>query len=195
MKSVYILFLGICLLVNCTNNKSKSSLKEGVQSARIADLNIEKNKLHRDSSNVIPNAIKCLIKDSLTDLEIPNIGMFIKEWKDYSQSDFPYLCRSDFNGDGIIDYSLILKNKKFNQVSIYVFVSNKKKYTTFEIDKLDCFENKIGIVLLVERKGEWESITEKKVIKNDGITVELINDGLTFSYYWEKGKFEKFMYD
>lgn len=195
MKNLYYTFFILGLLVSCSNNNTKFPAGERKESS-IKEYSYSKTRIFQsDSSSAIPNSIVKILNDSLSDLIIPKIGAFIKEWKDYTKNKFPFLCEIDFNGDRITDYSLILKNTKTDQIFVYAFISDYKKYKTYKVDVFESKAKKIGIILTLEKRGEWESVTEKKIIKNDGLTINLANESLTFSYYWEKGKIIKFKYD
>lgn len=172
-----ILFKSLALLtinVFCLNTYSKDNI----------------NKLN------IPDSILKIIADSLPNYYIPNDNQFLVEWKEYDNLKRPMYAVSDFNGDSIIDYAFVLSSKCKNSVSIFVFVSkSRNRYRIINLREFNTTPKLIDIFINVEKRGWWESTSEKKHIKHDGLNVIWASASVSYSYYWKGNSFQKFFYD
>jgi hypothetical protein len=104
-------------------------------------------------------------------------------------------CVSDFNGDKVNDYALLLRDKN-NKVCLFSFsiVNNNVKH--YLIDCFGVWKGKITeLRIAVEPKGKWEAIDETIKVPNDGIIVDDLRESISKAYYWDKTNFVKFLYD
>lgn len=115
--------------------------------------------------------------------------------KQFSNTDTPFIVKVDFNGDNLIDFAIIVRNKITDKIDLLGFVNNNKN--RFEYYFIDHFINdgKLDFILSVEDKGEWTSIDNTIYVDNDGITIERFNLSLSFSYYWKNNTFIKHYWD
>ena len=133
------------------------------------------------------------IKINFPDHTIPDLKDYVQNFKLYSSNEQPYYCSSDFNGDGKIDYALLLKSQK--ELFLYAFLSQDKTYIKILVDKFDPINNGVEVIIAVEPKGTWEAAEDSIAVLNDGIAVELIEESLNWSYYFNDSKFIRYLYD
>jgi len=148
-----------------------------------------------DSINFVSENIYKILKDSLSQFELPNNMVFNESWNEYSVSKYPYICKSDFNGDEVLDFVFILASKNHKELLVCVFLSNKKTYNIFRIKQFTLDEKEIPLVLNIENKGVWESPNGKKHIKNNGFVIYWVTESKSYIYYWNKNKFDRFCTD
>lgn len=148
------------------------------------------------SANAIPDSLVQFIKTNLPEYSILSQSEYDSYLSDYyGKEDKPfYYCSSDFNGDGYKDHTVLLQDTS-KQIHIFAFLGQEKTFAKILIDKFDTHETGRHIIIRVEPKGVWESITDKKRVEYDGIAVHLINESLTWSYYFEDKTFKRFLYD
>lgn len=104
-------------------------------------------------------------------------------------------CRSDFDGDKIDDYALLLRDKN-NRVCLFFFSTVNDKIEHSLIDCFGIWEGEITeLKIAVEPKGKWEAIDETIKVPFDGIMVDDFRESKSKAYYWDKTKFVKFLYD
>lgn len=123
-----------------------------------------------------------------------DIKKYDLRWKEFSNSTSPFIIEGNFNGDSLIDYSILIENKVITKIELICFINTKGSFNMYSLDTFD-YKSIIDIVLNIESRGLWESIDEKINTRFDGITVELFNESLSFSYYWDENKFKKFYWD
>lgn len=155
-----------------------------------------KNTSKSDSANtggLIPKELATYIKANLVKYQFPKIDEYDANWRDYKTDNVPFLCSSDFNGDGKRDYALILIDTSKVEV-LFVFNKEGQSYRHFQLEKFKK-NNKFGIVLTIQEKGEWASIDESKVVNNDGILVEDIFESKSKAYYWDGEGYTQFLFD
>ncbi len=104
-------------------------------------------------------------------------------------------CISDFDGDKIDDYALLLRNKN-NEVCLFFFSTVNDKVEHCLIDCFGIWEGEITeLKIAIEPKGKWEAIDETIIVPFDGIRVDDLRESISKAYYWDKTKFVKFLYD
>ncbi len=160
----------------------------------VSCINIDKNK---NEINIRKN-LTCLLNeycDSLSKYNLPENNFFDESWKDYSESQYPYFCETDFNGDKISDYAIILVSKNKKELFVCVILSIKKSYKFLLLKKFKMNDNYIPIVLDIEKKGIWESANDKKTIKNDGLIIYWLPESKSFMYYCYQNNFIRFFTD
>jgi len=144
----------------------------------------------------LPNSIKNLIKDSLSEYSVPNENQFIDEWKSYDHISTPRFAFSDFNGDAKKDYAIILLSKNYKKILLAVFLSdNMHSFSIYKVKIFNSSSDLIDVFISVEKKGYWQTSKGKINIKYDGISVDWASESLSFSYYWKNNNFQKFLYD
>nr|WP_319401738.1 hypothetical protein [uncultured Carboxylicivirga sp.] len=145
----------------------------------------------------IPDSLVNYINKELPQLLIPSCQDYVTDWESFQDdnSQLPYFCTSDYNGDNLLDFAVLLKDSK-GELFLYAFIRQDNEFNVVLIDKFTNEDNKkIQILIGTELKGEWESITEKITVLNDGISLALIEESLSWSYYYHEGKFKQFTYD
>ncbi|HRZ43042.1 MAG TPA: hypothetical protein P5228_10115 [Bacteroidales bacterium] len=106
-----------------------------------------------------------------------------------------YSCFSDFNGDKLIDYALLLRDDS-NHVSLFVFNIQISKVSHIFIDNYGSWPEQFPLLEVgVEPKGIWRAADEKLRVLHDGIFLSEVNESITYAYYWNDGKYKKFIYD
>jgi len=163
------------------------------------DSNNQTEHLAKDNSsvdqNIVPGKIQEFVKDKLPEMQIPTTGDYIKGWESFIVvNNLPYYCSGDYNGDGFKDHCLLLI-KDSAQFFLYAFLTADESYKTILIDKIGRLTKEIEIVISTEPKGDWENVNETVPVAFDGITVNLIEESNTWSYYWKEDRFVQFFYD
>ena len=182
IKLILFILIDFGVLLGCQNQKTSTN-----QSVKI------ENFKSRDT--FIPETLKTFIKANFVSLRIPTRDNYVKDWESYkSDSIPPFCCTSDFDGDGIRDYCLLLSKDK-KELYLYAFLTTNKSFNSVLIDTIRIQDSGIDAVLSIQNKGEWESVDNKINVPNDGITVDLIEESISWSYYWTKNGFVKFLYD
>jgi hypothetical protein len=181
-KLIRILLFCFIVLISCRNENSK-------------DGNNHRNEKITTNDYYLPANLTYFIKLSLPNLKIPTKDLYVKGYESIkSDSAHPFICSSDFNGDGNIEYCIILMNDR-KELFLYSFIAKGKDFAPILIDKFVYKAKGIEAVLSIENKGVWESAVDKITAPNNGITVNFIEESLTWSYYWKDDKFERFLYD
>ncbi|WP_282035481.1 hypothetical protein [Saccharicrinis aurantiacus] len=145
----------------------------------------------------IPDSLVHYINKELPKYKIPSCLDYMKGWESFQDDDtqLPFFCTSDYNGDNLLDFAVLLKDSS-DELFLYVFLQQANGYEIVLIDKIQNYNSKkFQIVIRSELKGVWESITEKITVCNNGISIVLIEESLTWSYYYHEGKFIQFIYD
>ena len=125
---------------------------------------------------------------------MPKLKDYVSGWEGYCEQDsLPYLCSSDFNGDGRIDYATLLLNRS-GEPFLFVFHRTDDGFSHL---LLRGFKKraKIDVALFVVDKGEWRGIDKTITVSNDGIEVDFIEESLSAVYYWDGKKYVEFLGD
>ena len=85
--------------------------------------------------------------------------------------------------------------KDSTQLSLYSFLTLDNSYQIILIDTIARLTKGIEVVIYTEPKGEWESVEETISVPFDGISIDLIEESNSWSYYWKNDRFVKFFYD
>ncbi len=177
-------FSGNGIVGNETENKISNEYKDSLS------LNNLQKKTITDN---IPVSIRNYLTDYLPEFIIPDKIKFIKEVEKYNENNEPNFCSSDFTGDKLNDYVLLLI--KENKSYLLIINSSTQGYSHFIIDDFTMHSDSIAIYIRIERRGIWKSIDEALDVKNDGIFIDLIDESLSWSYYWDGTKYKRFLYD
>lgn len=151
------------------------------------------------NSSVVKNHASVIyqyVQDSLPDYN------FIVESKNGSKTfwlqkykEQSLVCISDFDGDNIDDYALLLRNQN-NEVCLFFFSIVNDKVEHCLIDCFGIWEGEITeLKIAIEPKGRWEAADETIIVPFDGIMVDDLRESISKAYYWDKTKFVKFLYD
>ncbi|MEA3503966.1 MAG: hypothetical protein U9R32_02050 [Bacteroidota bacterium] len=106
-----------------------------------------------------------------------------------------FCCISDFNGDAVNDYALLLRDDN-NKVCLFFFSIVNNKVEHYLIDCFGIWEGEITeLKIAIEPKGNWEAIDETVKVPFDGIIVDDLRESKSKAYYWNRGGFVKFLYD
>lgn len=143
---------------------------------------------------IIPSVIKNYLDNKLPNYKIPTLQGYINDWEEFVDDvTFPFICSSDFNGDEKADYALMLISE-YGEHHLVAFNSSLEGYSHHLIRNYSKSE-KIGVILFIEKKGNWELIDETIFIPNDAIGVILPEESLEYAYYWDGQKYEKVLAD
>ncbi|MFC0878915.1 hypothetical protein ACE01N_20140 [Saccharicrinis sp. FJH2] len=144
----------------------------------------------------IPDSLINFIEKELPGFSIPTTKEYLQDWNKYLKTEgtLPYYCSSDFNGDNKLDYAILLTDS-LNEVSLYAFIKEINDYKVILIKHLGSQGKEIQIFISVEQKGDWESATNKINVPNDGISIDLTEESLSWSYYFDGKTFKRFLYD
>lgn len=128
----------------------------------------------------------------------PTNKLFDSSWVEYknTKSASPAIVTSDFNGDKILDYAMLLKQKSKESILFCVFLSNNDKHKLYKIRMFKLNKHTIPYVVNIEKRGNWETAYDKVYkVKNDGVSVFAIDDYIIYTYYYEDEKFVLFQAD
>lgn len=144
----------------------------------------------------LPDSVQEVIQHDLPNCRIAATADYVPGWKEYypESSQVPFCCSSDFNGDGRPDFAILLVGVN-NELFLYAFFANNDSYKAVLVDAFEPIEKGIEAIIGVEKKGEWDSVTDKITVPNDGISTDFIIESLSFSYYFDGSTFQKFIYD
>jgi len=144
----------------------------------------------------IPEQVRKAILRDYPSYQLPTEGDYQEGWKAFQSGDSPpFICSSDFDGDGHTDYAALLHKRKTNQVLLVCFHVTKDSLHTIRLDSLQDESSRLSLMIKVEKKGEWKAIDEERTVPNDGILVEWFNASKSVAYYWSRDHYVKFMFD
>ncbi len=145
----------------------------------------------------IDTAVKMYIEDNFPNSRIADTSDYIDDWcMFYKGKDVPYYAKSDFNGDGINDYAILL----FSDIETKMIVINGTRngnFTRFDLrsvnsESLDDLVSppKLEIGFLVSPPGEiYDFETESTYnIKTNYLTIYCF-ERWAFSYYWKNNNY------
>jgi len=144
----------------------------------------------------IPDSVINFINTELPDFSIVTINDYVQGFIEFlrDKNELPYYCSSDFNGDNKPDHAILLIDST-KRLFLYGLIQEKNNFKKILIDKYDSQVDGIQIIIGVEKKGDWESISEKITVPYDGIYIDLIEESLSWSYYFDGKTFIRFLYD
>lgn len=146
------------------------------------------------SPTVIPKDLQECMKETLPGYSLPQIDDYLPNWREYSPHvNMPFVSSADFNGDGQMDYALLLLNRR-RELFLFVFHKTPNGFRHFVVDDYP-IRDKIDIILSVEPKGEWEVLDEVITVPNDAILAEMMEESLSVAYYWDGKKYVKVLSD
>lgn len=157
----------------------------------------EKNKsTGQDPScdKVLPPTLIEFIKNNMEDYSIVDLTFYKEGWEDnISNRELPFYTKSDFNGDGKIDFALLLF--KSNVLELFVFHALDGTYLPFSLESFKYKQDKIDLVISVEPKGTWEAIDTSVTIRSDGILLSFFSESQSKAFYWDGYKYSSFLFD
>jgi hypothetical protein len=163
----------------CLKRESFEKPKQIVKENSIIE-NLDSTKNRNDKSEVIPAQLSAYIKAKMPTKEIslaPN-----------------HICSSDFDGNGNMDYVVVLKEKE-SASTVFTFNYSGTEYSNYLIKTIDRSVVDEDIQVVVLKKGLWNSATESKNSQLDGFSIDLLNESITVSYFWNGNDYEKFLWD
>jgi len=180
-KLNYLMTILSLILIGCGNPKSNEN--KTTDNIRI-----------KEFQSVIPEKLEKYLKVELPAFQIATQDKYVSGWKEFTEpSIIPYYCSSDFNGDGKIDYSLVLTNE--NNVYLFAFLSSENSFTSSPIDTFHYSPKGVDAIISITKKGEYEMIDETVKIPFDGISIQLILDSKEWTYYWDGKNFKRLLFD
>lgn len=178
---IYFIILQYC--IGCTQSKDKY-----LQST-------SNNIINYNNSIIIPEELRKYLSIKFTSFKIPDTLNFVTAWRNFMDSPgLPYYCNSDFNGDGQIDYALILQKENF-ECDIFVFFRTDNGFHHYLIHKFYLVNSKINVIISIEKKGKWDIIDRTIDVINNAIIVNMIAESLSVAYYWNGNEFVKLLFD
>ncbi len=147
-------------------------------------------------SKNIPESLLQFLNDKLSGLSIVSTDEYVSYWNDFTDKEqqIPYFCSGDFNGDDEADYAILFTNT-VKQLYLYAFLTTDDSYKEILIDQFADTNGMIQIIVKTQPKGIWESIVDEITVPTEGVSVELIEESLSWSYYYKDGVFIQFLYD
>ncbi len=131
-------------------------------------------------------------KDSLPDYKFITVSSTICTQTNIETA---FCCVSDFNGDGVTDYAILLRDAG-NKVCLFSFSISNNSVKHYFIDCFGIWKGEITeLQVAVEPCGTWEAIDEEIKVPFDGIIVDDLRESRSKAYYWNGDKFVKFLYD
>ncbi len=203
LKPYFFLLLMIIFLLSCNNHNKIQNNKNIINRENNSiNLNEEENTkqtiidediLYQKS---IPKSLYDYINKNLSSYLIPELSDYIKGWEKFSyNNNLPFICMSDFNGDGLEDYAIILL-KDGIEIHLFAFHTTAiSSYRYYLIDSVGKLNQENEIILSIEKKGLWEAIDESINVENDGILIDFIRESKSWAYYWDGKKYIKFLFD
>lgn len=180
----------VCLSCNSHNGGSKN------KELLLTEITGNSNNIASNQDKCVPPFLREYISKELKQYIIPTTEDYVAGWKSFLENKtLPFLACGDFNGDNKFDYAMILIHKGFDKSELFVFNATDYGYLYFKLEEYDVFNKKIATVISIEKKGTWESVNETITVTNDGLLVELIEEGLGWSFYWDGQQYNKFLYD
>jgi hypothetical protein len=130
----------------------------------------------------LPNECKKILDKNFRGWKFGKIPKEVTDYHKKEKHPFePYLIKGDWNGDGKIDYAVLIESQKKNKTIAFIRLRTKYKHYNLEG----------GDYIQVFKKGEkdYSYDSDKNFIyKNDSIFVG-IGECCGSSYIWRKGKF------
>ena len=183
----------LCIIVIGCNQKP--STKKPIPGESNNQTELLNKKDFKNDLNVIPSQLLEFVKAKLPEMQIPTTGDYINGWESFKKgSILPFYCLGDYNGDNLKDHCLLLI-KDSTQLSLYSFLTLDNSYQIILIDTIARLTKGIEVVIYTEPKGEWELVEETISVPFDGISIDLIEESNSWSYYWKNDRFVKFFYD
>jgi len=142
LKKVFVLSFLLILCIACVEIKSKDTKSIIQKNDYFVTANSKQNKqimsktYEKDpsKSKMMPESLNIYLKKQLPNYSLPKLNDYINGWEEYSnQKDLPFLCISDFNGDGVNDYAMLLLKDSI-QVCLFSFHQNSNGYKHFMIE-------------------------------------------------------------
>lgn len=180
-KPIYLTTILLLIFIGCGNQRSNENKT------------IETKNL-KESQSVIPEKLDKFLKKELPDFQIATEEKYVSGWKEFNESSkTPYYCLSDFNGDGLIDYGLVLTKGK--NVYLFSFLSSENHFISVPIDTFKYSSKGIDAIISITKKGEYEMIDDTMKIPFDGISIQLIIDVKEWTYSWDGKNFKRILFD
>src|SRR5690554_6011444 len=133
-------------------------------------INIDSYANNNNIDSLINVNLNKFITNNVDKYEPITINQYDTLYKQFTDADNPFVINVDFNGDNLIDFVTIVRNKITDKIDLLGFVNNNNCFECYFIDDFN-IEGKLDIILSVENKGEWISIDNTIYVDNDGITV------------------------
>ncbi len=105
-----------------------------------------------------------------------------------------WTCSGDFNGDGIADQAVLLHDA--NGASIVVaYLQRSGDFEKYILDTIAASSTKYNVALSICAKGSYAGAGETFVLQNAGIDVHLLDESLTFTFFWSGNRFVRHLWD
>lgn len=193
-KYIFHILFPLFFLLIFNNQISKATQQKDLSNSLIQrpEKVVEKKLKQLEINNVVPKSLIQYINEKYIDYKILSLDDYNNGWKQYtSQNMLPFLSSSDFDGNGIKDYALLMQKDSI-EIYLYSFHADSCMYTSHLIDVYKKITETIDIVVVIEEKGIWENFEKSIDVKNDGILVYFMSESKSKNYYWDGSKYVRF---
>lgn len=151
----------------------------------------------KQARELIPQPLSVYLKERLPNFVPVRRGEAMKELLQYFGAEIkqpsPFVCSGDFNGDGLEDFALVLRDKVAGTLNVVAFHQTERgRYVHFILEQTGKFpvDEKIALYIVCEKPGKKQRF--------DGPVFELKNDGITSGvfekaselYYFDNGQYK-----
>ena len=188
MNRILFLSIAVIIMAGCTSRKDKKVLSD-------VDNN-PKNEITQDKIQLPVDLIK-LITDSLDGYSIPTKEDYDTKVNSFIESiPYPYFCKDDFDGNREIDYAFLLKSSD-NRLSFFIFNNINDNFQIINMGSIPMGISEKGIttIISIKEKGNWFAFDTTIFVPNNGISLELLEESRTNSYYWDGSRYQRFFED
>ena len=188
MKRILFLAIVITSVLGCTTKNYKTA-HSSAESKTKAEVTIDKIPIPDDLVKLITDNLEVYTIPTKEDYD-PKLISFIKTIP------YPYFCKNDFDGNGEVDYAFLLKSKD-KSLTFFIFNCIKTNYHTINMGSIPMgiTENGLATIISVKEKGDWVAFDTTISVPNGGISLELLEESRTHSYYWDGLKYQRFFAD
>ncbi len=203
MNKLFIL-IAIISIAGCTpkedrrSNSQVMSNTDDIKEVKVPDKIKEIHKeVHKQAEEALPDNLLKFIEDSLTDYAVPTREDYAPNLLSFIEGlSYPYFCMNDFDGNGETDYSLLLWSDN-KELFFFIFITMNNIYHPINMGNLPMGITDSGIATVLENKrgGTWTAIDTAIQAPYGGISVKLLEESRTRSYYWDGAQFVRFFAD
>ena len=149
-------------------------------------------KIKKDTG-VIPKSLSLYLRDHFPNLSILPKDRAEKDLLKYFASErikqpSPFICPGDFNGDGLRDFVLLLRDKTDGRIKLVAFHQKpKQNYVHFVLDEIGSFgPHPIDVYLVCEKPGKKMALDGSIFeIKHDGFTEAIFDKASSSLFYFD----------
>jgi len=159
------------------------------------------SEMSNSKSNVAklknPEEMEIIIKKDCSDCRIVQLRDLYEDLQKYFQEKFPKshpgFLHGDFNGDGIMDYAILIRFKSTKKTIEKFIVLLGKENNSFNQINIDQWDDELylnNLYLRIAKPGKIKEFDSSRIIKLNLTGIELkLFESASQIYYWDKGKF------